>query len=205
MNWYKIAKEEEQLITHGTWIKNLKGILDNGLKAGSAIDYGCGWSSEYPVILVLKNVERGAYISHNKYYVCANSPDIASVTLNLGFSHDAQSEAAVALLGHTDIPIYANKDGKWIESIGADFGIYHGTGGEEVIDDSFSRWNKTRWHDGDYYAVEEIGGKLHGEEGYNLPIYDNLEDAESFVIQNSAKIKTQGPYDPVLKGKCLNF
>ena len=70
---------------HGTDEIALEGILEKGLRAGSALDVTKGkeWASELPVMVSVPGAKKGRFIKHNKYFTSAENAPVSRVTVNL--------------------------------------------------------------------------------------------------------------------------
>jgi len=70
---------------HGTDMRELESILDEGINPGSALDYSPDkmWMEDYPVKISVPSAMRGTHIEHNNYYTMANRARAARVTIDL--------------------------------------------------------------------------------------------------------------------------
>lgn len=79
---------------HGTDIDMLEGILQEGLKPGSAIDLtpDRGWAGEYPIQVEVIGAGKGRYVAHNNYWTSANKGTAKRVIVDLEQYTDAGAE-----------------------------------------------------------------------------------------------------------------
>ncbi len=72
---------------HGTDIQDVEGILENGLKPGSAIDFtkDHSWAGEYPVTIEVPGASKAMsiYVPHNNYYTTSETLKSTKVTIDL--------------------------------------------------------------------------------------------------------------------------
>lgn len=103
---------------HGTDIDALPGILEEGLRYGSAIDVSKGfdWAGESPIQIILPSVRKGARIEHNNYYKSGNVARAAKVIVDLDhYTESASASVKEQILAlaekHKDVE-FVIKEGK---------------------------------------------------------------------------------------------
>lgn len=103
---------------HGTDIDALPGILEEGLRYGSAIDVSKGfdWAGESPIQIILPSVRKGTRIEHNNYYKSGNVARAAKVIVDLDhYTESASASVKEQILAlaekHKDVE-FVIKEGK---------------------------------------------------------------------------------------------
>jgi antitoxin component HigA of HigAB toxin-antitoxin module len=80
--------------THGTDIDALEGILEEGLRPGTAMDFSVKreWSGESPIQVEVPKAIKGEYVAHNKYYKLRGGARATKVIVDLDAYTDIGAE-----------------------------------------------------------------------------------------------------------------